>query len=311
MVVESTYEELEQEIRRLRAENEYLRENENKDSALFKTMALGVVYQDGEGQIISANPAAEKILGLSLDQMQGRTSMDPRWQAVHEDGSEFLGETHPSMVALRTGKELKNVIMGVFNPNSEKYRWINIHAIPQFKPGEKVPFQVYTTFNDITDRKLAEEALKKAYKQLETEAISHKEANIALEVLLRKRDEDRVELEEKILSNLKDLVEPYLEKLRMSGLDDRQHAYINIVESNLTDIVSPFTHRLSSKYFSFTPSEIQIANLIKQGKTTKEIADLLHLASRTICFHRQNIRKKLGINNKKTNLRTHLSTLRK
>jgi len=144
---------------------------------------------------------------------------------------------------------------------------------------------------------------------LEIKAVNLEEANIALEVLLRKRDEDRIELEEKVLSNLKYLIEPYLEKLKMTGLDNRQYSYINIVESNLTDIISSFTHRLSSKYFSFTPSEIRIANLIKQGKTTKEIADLLHLANRTICFHRQNIRKKLSIKNEKTNLMTHLLAL--
>ena len=94
------------------SELQLLRESEVRYRTLFETMVFGVVYQDINGQIISANRAAEEILGLSIDQMQGRTSTDPRWKSIHEDGSEFLGETHPAMVALKTGKIIKNVIMG-------------------------------------------------------------------------------------------------------------------------------------------------------------------------------------------------------
>ena len=129
-----------------------LRKSEEKYRTLFETMAQGIVYQDADGKIVSANPAAERILGLTLDQMQGRTSMDPRWRAIHEDGSDFPGETHPAMVALRTGKEVRNVVMGVFDPKRGKHNWININAVPQFRSGETKPFQVYTTFEDITAR---------------------------------------------------------------------------------------------------------------------------------------------------------------
>ncbi len=138
---------------------EALRASKDRYRMLFETMAQGAVYQDADGRIVSANPAAERILGLTLDQMQGRTSMDPRWKAIHEDGSDFPGETHPSMVALRTGKEVRNVVMGVFNPQTGNHHWININAVPQFKPGETKPFQAYTTFDDITERKKAEQAL--------------------------------------------------------------------------------------------------------------------------------------------------------
>ncbi len=139
---------------------EALRASEEKHRTLFETMTQGVVYQNSNGRIVSANPAAERILGLTLDQMQGRTSTDPRWKAIHEDGSDFPGETHPSMVALKTGKEVPNVVMGVFNLNSEEYRWININAVPQFKSGETKPSQAYTTFEDITERKRMEEEIR-------------------------------------------------------------------------------------------------------------------------------------------------------
>ena len=126
-------------------------QSEEKHRILFETMVQGVVYQDANGKIIAANPAAERILGLTIDQMMGRTSVDARWRAIHEDGTEFPGETHPAMVALQTGKPVMNTVMGVFNPAEERYHWILINAIPQFKPGEDRPYQVYTTFTDITE----------------------------------------------------------------------------------------------------------------------------------------------------------------
>jgi len=118
---------------------------------LFETMLEGVVYQDAEGKIFSANPSAERILGLTLDQMTGRTSMDPRWRAVREDGSDFPGEEHPAMLALRSGKPVQGLVMGVFNPVMNETRWIRVNSIPLFHPGEEKPYQVYSIFNDITE----------------------------------------------------------------------------------------------------------------------------------------------------------------
>ena len=136
------------------------RMSEEKYRLLFESMTIGVVYQNSEGHITSANPSAERILGLSLDQMQGRTSMDPRWRAIHEDGSDFTGDTHPSMMALKTGENVRNVVMGVFNPSTGNITWININAVPQTRPGEEKPYQVYTLFEDITERKRTEAELR-------------------------------------------------------------------------------------------------------------------------------------------------------
>jgi PAS domain S-box-containing protein len=141
---------------------EDLKRREEKFRKLFETMVQGVVYQAADGKIISANPAAERILGLSLEQMQGRTSIDPRWKSTHEDGSAFPGETHPAMAALKTGQEVRNVVMRVYNPKEDKQRWININAVPLFRPGENKPYQVYATFEDITERRRAEEKLKES-----------------------------------------------------------------------------------------------------------------------------------------------------
>ena len=118
-----------------------------------------------------------------------------------------------------------------------------------------------------------------------------------------------IELEEKLLLNVKSLIMPYFEKLKNTKLNDRQEVYTRIIESNLNEIISPFVRGLSAKYLKFTSGEIQIANFIKQDRTTKEIAKLLSLSPRTIESYRDNIRKKLGIKNKKVNLRSYLLSI--
>ena len=130
--------------------------------SLFESMVMGVVYQDENGAIIFANPAAERILGSSFNEMQGITPVDPRWRAIHEDGSEFPGEKHPAMEALRTGKIVKDMVMGVYHPQKKSYRWILINAVPEFHGEQTRPYQVYTTFVDITDLKQTEDALRQS-----------------------------------------------------------------------------------------------------------------------------------------------------
>jgi DNA-binding CsgD family transcriptional regulator len=173
---------------------------------------------------------------------------------------------------------------------------------------------------DISDRVLAEKALRKAGKDLEHQ-VSEKtmelmdktktlqEVNTALRVLLNKRDEDKKELEKKVLLNVREMIEPYINKLKKTKLDDVQKTYLGIIESNLSDIISPFVCGVSINLLNFTPTELQVANLVKQGKTTKEIASILNLSAKTIEFHRDNIRKKLGIKNRKINLRSYLLSL--
>ena len=129
-----------------------LEESERKYRNLFETMAQGVVIQDRDGKILSANPAAEKILGLTSEQMSGIDSMDPRWQATYEDGSILPGEKHPAMVALSTGQPVFGFIMGVYSPAFSATRWILVNSSPQFHQNEEQPYQVYSTFEDITDR---------------------------------------------------------------------------------------------------------------------------------------------------------------
>ncbi|MCM2285360.1 MAG: PAS domain S-box protein [Desulfobacula sp.] len=133
-----------------------LSRQEEEYRILFETMAQGVVYQNADGEILTANPAAQHILGLSLDQMKGRTSKDPRWKAVDKNKKELPGDRHPAMVALKTKKIVKDFIQGVFNPKHNDYVWILVNSVPQFKEGEDEPYQVYSTFLDITESRQTE-----------------------------------------------------------------------------------------------------------------------------------------------------------
>jgi DNA-binding CsgD family transcriptional regulator len=125
-------------------------------------------------------------------------------------------------------------------------------------------------------------------------------------VLLKQRSEDKNELQGNVLSNVKELVGPYLDQLKKSRLSTRQQTLLRILESNLNNIVSPFLNRLSTRFLNLTPTEIRVINLIKEGKTNKEIAELLLISKNTVLFHRHNIRGKLNLKNTKINLRTHL-----
>ena len=155
---------------------------------------------------------------------------------------------------------------------------------------------------DITDRKRAEEELLSKAKSLE-------ELNTALNVLIDHYKNDQREFEERIMSNIRVSIIPYIEKIKRTRLDIDQSALIEIIERNFRDISSPFLKSISSEYFRFTTKEIEIVSLIKDGKTTKEIAQILYIGKRTVDSYRDNIRGKLRLANKKVNLKTYLLSI--
>ncbi|MCG6538235.1 MAG: PAS domain S-box protein, partial [Syntrophales bacterium LBB04] len=143
---------------------------------------------------------------------------------------------------------------------------------------------------DITERKMTEEALQKREAELKVQSEGLEEANTALKVLLKHRDEDKTSMEEQVLANVKKLVFPYLSELKNTKLNNSQIAYVETIEKHLRDIVSPFLRTISSSYLNLTPREIQIATLVRDGKTTKEITDLLNISASAGDFHRKNLR---------------------
>ncbi len=195
-------------------------ESERQYRILFETMMQGVVYQDLDGKILSANPAAEKILGLSIQQMQGRIPQDLHWKTIHEDESDFSEETHPSMVALRTGEIVNNVLMGFYSQQSGNYRWLNVTAVPQFRPGEDRPFQVFMTLEDITYIKRLETfnrltSREKEVINLLVKGHSRKKIAEILKVSPKTADKHKENLMEKLkLYTTKDLIK-FTEQIRL------------------------------------------------------------------------------------------------
>ena len=149
------------DITRHKQTEEDLLRSEQHYRLLHETMLQGVVYQDASGKIISMNPAAERILGKTPAEFLGSSSVGEEYLTIREDGSMFPGLEHPAMVSLRTGQKVQGVVMGVYNPRENFYRWININAVPIFRTGEDRPFQVYTLFDDITERKQEEHRIRR------------------------------------------------------------------------------------------------------------------------------------------------------
>jgi len=278
--------------------------NETKElSEIYKTVfdnaADGILIADIENKkFYMGNKMICEMLGYSLKEIKDMGVID-----IHPE--EYL----PYVIGQFEKQSRKEIELTRDIPIKRKdgsVFYADIKAFPITVVGK--PY-LAGIFRDTTERKRAEEVLKQREQELEIKTHNLEEANIALKVLLKRREEDKTELEEKILLNIKELVTPYLEKFKKVVLDEKQKTYITILESNLNDITSSFSHRLSSKFLNFTPTEIQVANLLRQGKTSKDIAEVINSSPKTVAFHRENIRKKLGLKNKKTNLKSYLLSL--
>jgi DNA-binding CsgD family transcriptional regulator len=184
--------------------------------------------------------------------------------------------------------------------------WYYMRAIRMTGDG---PVRVISSHEEITALKLTEEALKKSQEELIEQKQSLEETNIAMKVLLKQREEDKLELEKKVLNNVKDLVLPYVEKLKNPRLKPKDRTLVDIIDTHLQDIISPLLQRFVNAKILLTPQEMQVASLVKDGKTSKEIADVLNVSETTINFHRKNLRVKFGLTNQRTNLRSYLLSI--
>ena len=248
------------------------------------------------GDIVDANPAAVSFYGWSFEALIRKKIT----------GINTLSDEQVFQEMGKAKAEQRRVFYFRHRLANGEIRDVEVFSGPIKVHGREL---LYSIVHNITERKQVELALLERGKELENKTHELQEVNAALKVLLKQRDEDKKELEEKVIANVKKLVFPYIEKLNNSRLNDRQTVYLNIVKSNLEDIIAPFLHQLYSTFSDLTPSEIQVAGLVRDGKTTKEIAELLNSSMGAINFHRNNIRAKLGLRNTKTNLRSFLLPL--
>lgn len=292
----------------------------------LKTTAVPLCYSSEEARTVldslSAHIAILDQNGVILDTNQAwrnfaaGNGMPDNYDAIGDnylaicDGA--TGEDGEKARAVAAGiRQVMDGRMGMFfydypchSPNGQ--HWYYMRAIKMSGDG---PLRVVVSHEDITELKLAEAALRKSEAQLRQQKIELEEANIALKVLLKQREGDKSDLEKKVITNIKEMVMPYVEKLKRVHLKPKDKATVAIIESQLRDVISPMMQNLANASIILTPQEIQVASLVKDGRGSKEIAVILNVSETTVHFHRKNLRRKLGLSNLPKNLRSYLISI--
>lgn len=277
---------------------ERLRRSEERYRRIFENIQ-DIYYEVGfDGTILEISPSIERytqfrreeLIGKSIDEFYAdRAQRDAFLQAITEHGS-----VHDFEIQLRdsTGALLTCAITAAILPAEEE-----------------LPPRIVGSLRDISSRKQAEQALKEREEELSIQTRNLEELNTALKVLLRQREEDRTELQEQVLANVRTLILPCIEKLKGGALSPPLRECLDTLEARINGIVSPFLHRINQAYFDLTPQEIRVAECVKNGQTTKEIAETLCISTKTVDYHRDHIRRKLGLRNHHASLRAFLLKL--
>lgn len=309
---------------------ELLRKSEEKYRAVLENASDAILITDEQGNVIEANRMAESFFGylreellqMHYTQLHPMMELDKTIAAFKDIVTYGIGGLQNGVILRKDGTVVPVDITGTtIEYHGEKVLQASFRDISEHKQIEdKLEGMVRNRTAELSEknrqlveeikgRKRAEAALRRKAKELQLHSGKLQELNAALKVLLKQREDDKAEMEEKVMWNVKELLFPYLEELKTSRLDARGKVQVSIIESNLNSIISPFTQRLSSKFLGFTPREIQVANLIRQGKSSKEMAELMGISRSSINLYRNHIRHKLGLIAKKVNLRSHLMSL--
>ena len=261
---------------------EVLKNANQKISTVLASITDIYFTWDKKGRFTDLNQQAEIVMGKTREEVIGKTLAE----LFLKTKKEYMQNYWTAMAS--------NIPM-FFDALFLFGRWFEAHAYPS-----EEGLSVY--FKDISKRKRAERKLT-----LKTESLE--EVNAALKVLLRQLEESKGDIEGKILSNVRELVLPNVDNLKNTNLSSRQLSVLNIIESNLNNIISSFLPLLKLKHHNLTPREIEIATLVKEGRSIKDIAELLSIGISTVQFHRNSLRKKFGLKDRDANLRSYLLSL--
>lgn len=264
---------------------------------LYDFAPVGYFALDVNGTIRQVNVAGARLLGLARSQLLNR---DFGHFASEDEYSAF--KAFLKKVFETRGRESCDVALG---HEGRQRSHVHIEATVNGH-GRECRIAVL----DVTEQKKAEDELRKFQAELEelvkARTAELEEVNQTLKVMVHHREADKKKLQEKILSDVNELIIPYLERIKISPLNATQEAYVDIVETNLKAIIiDPFFRHVSTKHYHLTPTEIQVAELIKAGRSTPEIASILGVGTWTTTFHKRNIKKKLGLT-RKDNLQSNL-----
>ncbi len=275
---------------------------------VLNSLSAHIAILDENGVILETNEAWRNYAinnGMSDDYDDRGTNYLAICDATKGDESGDAGNVAEGIRAVIRG-ELEEFLYDYPCHSEDGPHWYYMRVIRMTGSG---PTRVVASHEEITALKLTEDALRTSQEELIDQKQSLEETNIAMKVLLKQREEDKLELEKKVLSNVKDLVLPYVEKLKNSRLKAKDRTLVEIIDTHLQDIISPLLQRFANANILLTPQEMQVASLVKDGKTSKEIADVLNISETTVNFHRKNLRVKFGLRNKRTNLRSYLLSI--
>ncbi|MDK9708009.1 MAG: PAS domain S-box protein [Desulforhopalus sp.] len=332
------YADVSHELAERKRTEEVLRGSEERYRMLLESSPDPIVVYDMQGMATYVNPAFEQTFHLSREELLGKQIdfvPEESWPETKEAISRMQSGQKISLFETkrltREGKVLDvqlsstlytgsdgqplGVIVTLRDIGARKKAEEELHryqGLLEELVAERTAELARTNTQleqEIEERKRAEKALKIREKELEAQSHHLEEVNTALRVLLHQREVDKKELGEAVLRNVEELVKPYLQRVMNGHLDTQQRTLARILETNLNNIISPFVSKMASGLIHLTPVEIRVASLIKEGKTNKEIAEILVVSKNTILFHRFNIRDKLGLKNQKINLRSHLLTM--
>lgn len=270
---------------------------------------------DRFGKVISWNKAIEKMTGISRQGIIGKGDYayavpfygKPRRMLI--DFVLNLAETAEGYgFVKKTGDMLSGETL-LPSVRGEEGLYLSATASPIYDRDKKL-IGAIESIRDITYYKRLEQRINEQEKDLVDKNRQLEDINTALKVLLKDRDDERRKFEDDLMSNIRRFILPHIDKIKKGRLDEDQRTYLELIESSLQRIFSPFIANMNSAFNFLTPTEIQVANLIKEGKTGKEIGAILGIAYKTVETHRYNLRMKLGIQNEKVNLRSYLLSAR-
>lgn len=298
MAGKPTYRELEEKVRNLESEMVQVRqEGEERFRAVFDSSRDSIFIKNSDLVYTLVNPGMRKHFALSYSNIIGKKDADLY-------GPDMCGHLMEIDRKVLNGETVEEEHSRQVNGNRNVFHVIRV----PLRDSRGTVTGLCGIVRNITERKQLEKELREKESELRDQARNLEKMNTALKVLIDHRDDEKRRAREDIVAKAKKLVFPYLDKMEQGMTGDEIQTYLRIIRLNIQELIASYMNEDSHQYRALTPTEIQVVDLVKQGKTSKEIASIMNVSLPAVSFHRANVRKKLGLLHAKTNLMTYLQS---